>query len=97
MKRYVHARLLNGQDDDLIEWLDAQPQGTRSEAIRSLLRDGLRMREIDTQLPRLVRQAIGEALSDVQIKPTQPDTYDEKNDIEGQYGKQLDDLLSGFG
>jgi Arc/MetJ-type ribon-helix-helix transcriptional regulator len=97
MKRYIHARLLEGQDDDLIEWLDAQPQGMRSEAIRSLLRDGLRMQEIDTQLPRLVRQAIGEALSDQQIRPTQPDALDEESDIEEQYGGQLDDLLSGFG
>jgi Arc/MetJ-type ribon-helix-helix transcriptional regulator len=96
MKRYVHARLLQGQDDDLTEWLDAQPPGTRSEAIRALLRDGLRMRHIDTQLPRLVRQAIGEALSGVQIMPTQPDAVVKENDIEKQYGGQLDDLLSGF-
>ena len=97
MKRYVHNRLIRGQDDDLIEWLDAQPAGTRSEAIRSLLRDGLRMRQIDIQLPRLVRQAIVEALSEVPIKPTQPDAFDEENDIEEQYGGQLDDLLSGLG
>jgi Arc/MetJ-type ribon-helix-helix transcriptional regulator len=97
MKRYIHARLLQGQDDDLTEWLGAQPQGTRSEAIRSLLRDGLRMRQIDTQLPRLVRQAVEEALSNVQIRPTQRDASDEEIDIEEQYGGQLDDLLSGFG
>ena len=97
MKRYIHARLLQGQDDDLIEWLDALPQGTRSEAIRALLRDGLRMREIDAQLPLLVRQAIGEALSEVHIRPTQSDAFDQETHIEEQYGGQLDDLLSGFG
>jgi Arc/MetJ-type ribon-helix-helix transcriptional regulator len=82
---------------DLIEWLEAQPRGRRSEAVRDLMRDGLRMREIDIQLPRLVRQAIGEALSEMQIRPTQPDAFREENDIEEQYGGQLDDLLSGFG
>jgi len=84
-------------DADLIAWLEAQPHGRRSEAVRDLMRDGLRMRQIDTQLPRLVRQAVGEALSNVQIRPTHPDASDEENDIEEQYGGQLDDLLSGFG
>ena len=54
------------------------------------------MREIDTQLPRLVQQAIGEALSGVTIRPTQPNAFDEENGIEEQFGGQLDDLLSGF-
>jgi hypothetical protein len=93
----IRARVTPGRDDDLIAWLEAQPAGQRSEAIRMLMRDGLRMREIDTQLPRLVRQAIGEALSEVNIKTAQPDVLDEENDIEEQYGGQLDDLLSGFG
>jgi hypothetical protein len=91
----IRARVTPGRDDDLIAWLEAQPIGQRSEAIRMVMRDGLRMREIDTQLPRLVRQAIGEALSEVNI--AQPDVLDEENDIEEQYGGQLDDLLSGFG
>jgi hypothetical protein len=93
----IRARVTPGRDDDLIAWLEAQPIGQRSEAIRMVMRDGLRMREIDTQLPRLVRQAIGEALSEVNIKTAQPDVLDEENDIEEQYGGQLDDLLSGFG
>jgi hypothetical protein len=93
----IRARVTPGRDDDLIAWLEAQPTGQCSEAIRMLMRDGLRMREIDTQLPRLVRQAIGEALSEIQIRPTQPDAFDDENDVEEQYGGQLDDLLSGFG
>jgi hypothetical protein len=93
----IRARVTPGRDDDLIAWLEAQPAGQRSEAIRMLMRDGLRMREIDTQLPRLVRQAIGEALSKAQIRPTQPDAFDEENDIEEQYGGRLDDLLRDFG
>jgi Arc/MetJ-type ribon-helix-helix transcriptional regulator len=97
MRDIIRARVNPGRDDDLIAWLEAQPVGQRSEAIRMLMRDGLRMREIDTQLPRLVRQAIGEALSEVQIRPTQPDAFEEENDIEEQYGEQLDDLLRDFG
>jgi Arc/MetJ-type ribon-helix-helix transcriptional regulator len=84
-------------DADLIAWLEAQPHGRRSEAVRDLMRDGLRMREIDIELPRLVRQAIGEALSEVPIRPTQSDNIDEKNDIEEQYGDQLDSMLDSLG
>jgi hypothetical protein len=84
-------------DTDLIAWLEAQPHGRRSEAVRDLMRDGLRMREIDIQLPMLVRQAIGDALSEIPIRPAQPDTIDKKTDIEEQYGDQLDSMLDSLG
>lgn len=84
-------------DADLIAWLESQPRGRRSEAVRDLMRDGLRMRDINIQLPRLVRQAIGEALSEVPIRPAQPDAIDEKTDIEEQYGDQLDSMLDSLG
>ena len=44
--RALNARLDLELDTDLIQWLDGQPRGKRSEAIRDLMRDGLRMRQI---------------------------------------------------
>jgi hypothetical protein len=57
MGKYIHARLKVQRDDDLIRWLEEQPAGAQSEAIRALLRDGLRMRQLDVYLSGMIRQA----------------------------------------
>ena len=40
--KMISIRLDDELDADLIEWLEAQPPGRRSEAIRDLMRGGLR-------------------------------------------------------
>ena len=86
----------NEQDADLIEWFDAQPAGKRSEAIRDLLRDGLRMRELGSDLSSMVRQAVAEALANVQVFSTSDSTQRDTSEVEEAFGDQLDQLLGRF-
>ena len=73
MENIIRARVNPGRDDDLIEWLGAQPAGLRSEAIRTLMRDGLRMRQLEANLAGMVRQAVAEALAGMQVMVDRPD------------------------
>lgn len=95
--RRLNARLDVELDADLIEWMDSQPHGKRSEAIRDLVRDGLRMRQLEGNLAAMVRQAVTEALSGVHIAPTQQGQNADANEIEDAFGDQLDKLLGRFG
>lgn len=95
--RALNARLDNELDADLIEWLDAQPAGRRSEAIRNLLRDGLTLREQRAELAKVVRQTIAEALRDVQIVAASQGVEFNTNQVEDAFGSQLDQLLGRFG
>jgi hypothetical protein len=97
MQHYVHARLQPGRDDDLIAWLEAQPAGGRSEAIRALLRDGLRMRQMESSMASIVRQAIMETLTGLQVTATRDYSELDANEVEKEFGDQLDQLLGRFG
>lgn len=97
MQHYVHARLRPGRDDDLIVWLETQPTGGRSEAIRALLRDGLRMRQTEVSLGSIVRRAIKETLAGLQATATQERAELNSNEVEEEFGAQLDQLLDQFG
>lgn len=97
MQHYVHARLQPGRDDDLIAWLEAQPAGGRSEAIRALLRDGLRMRQMESSIAAVVRQVISETLSEVQIIDARQMPSEDTEEIEAAFGNQLDQMLGQFG
>jgi hypothetical protein len=95
--RVLNARLDNELDGDLIAWLDAQPAGRRSEAIRDLMRDGLRARDLQVDLADSVRRAVSEALQGIQIVAAQRGVEFNTNDVEQAFGDKLDQMLGGFG
>jgi hypothetical protein len=97
MQHYVHARLHPGRDDDLITWLESWSVGGRSEAIRALLRDGLRMRQMELSMASIVRQAIKETLGGLQVAASQEHAGLDANEVEEEFGAQLDELLGRFG
>jgi hypothetical protein len=97
MENIIRARVNPGRDDDLIEWLAGQPAGQRSEAIRTLMRDGLRIRQLEANLAGMVRQAVAEALAGMQVIVDQPGTPADANEVEEAFGDQLDALLGKFG
>jgi hypothetical protein len=73
----VNLRLREGQDDDVIAWLEQQPN--KSEAIRECLRRGIAATTSppadfdDHRLSTLVKEAVREVLADVVITAQQPD------------------------
>jgi len=97
MQHYVHARLHPGRDDDLIAWLESWSVGGRSEAIRALLRDGLRMHQMELSMASIVRQAVKETLAGLQVTDTQERSALNANEVEEEFGAQLDQLLGQFG
>jgi hypothetical protein len=97
MRLFIHARLQPGKDNDLIEWLAAQSEGARSEAIRALLRDGMRMRQLEAHLTIVVRQAVAEALAGQQLVTNKAEvTHHEVEDLEGKFGAKLDKMMGEF-
>jgi hypothetical protein len=79
MENVIRARVQAGRDDGLIAWLEAQPTGQRSEAIRTLMRDGLRMRQLGGNLASMVRQAVAEALAGIQVALTSAEVPSDTN------------------
>jgi len=97
MQHYVHARLHPGRDDDLIAWMETQPAGGRSEAVRALMRDGLRMRQMELSMASIVRQVVKETLGGLQVADAQEHSELNTNEVEEEFGAQLDQLLGRFG
>jgi hypothetical protein len=70
-------KLREGQDDDVIAWLEQQPN--KSEAIRECLRRGITATTSppadfdDHRLSTLVKEAVREVLADVVITAQRPD------------------------
>jgi hypothetical protein len=93
----LNARLDHELDVDLIDWLDALPSGRRSEAIRDVLRMGLRVDGLRTELEAVIRATISEALAGIQIVAAQQGIEFDKNEVEEAFGTQLDKLLGNFG
>lgn len=91
------VRFDNDLDADLIDWLDAQPHGKRSEAMRDLMRDGLRMRQLEGNLAGMVRQAVAEALAGVQVITSPQHTPADTDEVEDAHGDRLDQLMGRFG
>jgi hypothetical protein len=95
--RALNARLDTELDADLIDWLDAQPKSKRSEAIRDLMRDGLRMRQMEGNFASMVRQAVAEALAGIQLTDAHRASNSDTNEVEETFGNQLNQLLGRFG
>src|SRR5688572_7896923 len=86
----LNARLDHELDVDLIDWLDALPSGRRSEAIRDVLRMGLRVDGLRTELETVIRATISEALAGIQIVAAQQGIEFDRNEVEETFGAQLD-------
>ena len=95
--RRISVRLDEELDVDLIRWLEAQPSGRRSEAIRDLMRDGLRAREAHAELVIAVQQAMSEVLAGLQVMAVQQGVALDANEVEDAFGAKLDRMLDGLG
>jgi hypothetical protein len=100
MDKFIHARIYAGKDDDLIAWLESLPDGDRSDAIRDAMRVGIGLippRKPDLQaIAEVVKQAITEALSGIQITAAQQGVDLDTNPVEAEFGAKLDKLLNSF-
>jgi hypothetical protein len=100
MDKFIHARIYAGKDDDLIVWLESLPAGDRSDAIREAMRVGIGLippRKPDLQaIAEVVKQAITEALSGIQITAAQQGVDLDTNPVEAEFGAKLDKLLNSF-
>jgi hypothetical protein len=86
-------------DDDIIAWLEKQPRGKKSEAVREKIRVGLR-----TDTPRstnvdaqTIRQIIREELSRAQITVSENDESKPSpsitEDVDPEAGRLLDAMF----
>jgi hypothetical protein len=96
MSTYIHARLEPDRDDDLIDWLENQPKGRRSAAIRELLREGLHARSKQDELRILVREAVADALAGAQFVSAGSSQMADDSEIEILFGEKLDRMLDGL-
>lgn len=104
MKPYrINLKLDAERDADLIAWIESQPRGTRSEAIRETLRVGLGMgsEKVGTQLDlgavrSIVADEITKALTNV-APGSVSGTDQSQDDLEDEYGDKLDQMLGNFG
>lgn len=94
--RTLNARLDIELDADLIAWLDTLPDGRRSDAIRDALRRGLSADRLRADLEAVIRSTIHEALANIQIIAAQQGIEFDHNEVEDEFGSQLDRLLGGF-
>lgn len=92
----LNARLDYELDTDLIDWLDALPPGRRSEEIRDVLRRGLRIDSLRTELEAVITATINGALAGLQIAADRQGIEFDKNEVEEVFGAQLDNLLGKF-
>ena len=92
------------EDADLIEWIDSQPEGARSAAIRQALRAGLGYVSHSDALIDLdaIRDVVAEELAKVLtgqiIAPSEvpPDPHIENGEFEARYGSKLDQMMGGL-
>jgi hypothetical protein len=95
--KFLHARLDCELDTDLIDWLDALPPGRRSEVVRDVVRRGLRIDGLRTELEAVITATITNALSGMQLAAEKQGIEFDKNEVEEAFGAQLDNLLGKFG
>ncbi len=97
MVQFVHARLTEGRDEDLIAWLESLPDRDRSAAIRHTLRAGLGvLSQQENEMAGLIRRAVQDAMVGVMVVG-EPIISTFSNEVEDGFGNKLDGLLGGFG
>ena len=94
----INLKLHPEQDADLIAWIESQERGQRSMALREALRYGVGLLQPqEVAIARTVREAVAEALEGLRLMVAERATMLTPNEIEEQFGAQLDDLLERFG
>jgi Arc/MetJ-type ribon-helix-helix transcriptional regulator len=93
----VNLKLKPGRDQDLIDWIESQSYGKRSEAIRDALRYGIGLKKPErTVIAETVREAVSEALKGLKVVAAQQGVTLDTNEVEEAFGAQLDQLLDQF-
>jgi len=94
----VNLKLHPEHDADLIGWIESQEQGQRSAVLREALRIGIGLRQPPEEIiAQTVRRAVADALDGLRVLVAEQGAAIKPNDIEEQFGAQLDDLLDRFG
>jgi hypothetical protein len=102
----MSVRLDLEMDADLINWLESVPKGQRSEALRTIIREGLGItpsqprQEIPTPdldaIRFVVADEIRKALKDKTIAGQESRSNQPEHDMEAKYGDKLNRMLGGF-
>jgi Arc/MetJ-type ribon-helix-helix transcriptional regulator len=94
----INLKLHPERDADLIAWIESQERGQRSAVIREALQYGAGLRRPPEEIiAQMVRQAVADALDGLRLLVAEQGAALEPNNIEEQFGAQLDDLLDRFG
>lgn len=100
----INLRLDAERDGDIIAWLEGQPAGGRSEAIRVVLRQALeghqeRSTFMDPEDFRyIIADELDKALSGLCVQPPPPPhTTPANEEAEAKYGDKLDRMLDSLG
>ena len=86
-----------GRDDDIITWLEKQPRGEKSSAVREAIRAGLSDSNLDAQS---IRYIVREELAQAELTVTSADDADAHEassaiteDVDPEAGQRLDNLF----
>ena len=100
----INLRLDAERDGDIVAWLEGQPPGGRSEAIRALLRRSLEGYQetptlIDPEDFRyIIADELDKALRGLRFQSLTPtSTTSSNDDTEAKYGDKLDRMLGNLG
>lgn len=90
------AKLDYAWDADLIRWLESQPEGYRSQAVRQALRQHLDARS-QPDLRQVISDELAKALDGRQIASAPVEKRQAgQDDAEARYGSKLDQMLGGL-
>jgi hypothetical protein len=99
----VNLRLDHELDGDLITWMEAQPRGALSQALREALRRGLEPeQEVQQNAPdyefirQIVADELARALAGLRFKSQSTEANSATPDAEAEYGARLDQMLGNL-
>lgn len=99
----VNLRLDYELDGDLIAWMETQPRGTLSHAVREALRRGLAVEsQIEQQaldyeyIRQIVADELARSLAGLCLQTPSANDDTNASDTEDQYGARLDQMLGGL-
>ena len=97
----INLKLDRERDATLIDWVESQPRGERSEAIREMLRVGLGIAQAGSspvsldKIRQIVADELARVLTRVRLSPNEISDI-EQRDIEDEFGEKLDKMLGQF-
>jgi hypothetical protein len=99
----VNLKLDYELDEDLIAWMEAQPRGALSQAIREALRRVLQVEsQAHQQAPDyeyirlIVADELARVLAGLHLQTQQSEAGTTGSDTEVEYGARLDQMLGGL-